>query len=194
MIAGISIDPKEKEKIASIAVSTGRLPTRQLLYEKLESLKNDELAYLLGIAVALICFDPNKEQQFEKARAGLFDVKIDNFDKSSEALAHVSKLLQDANTAFGKEFVSFYDLFGLVKKKLRKDVRFEIDGLLADGDSENQLDYDWKYIDDAVSKAWLKVSRRPQGYYGGILQLLHPKHPKPTPGSAVIIRSGDWLV
>ena len=184
LIVGIGIDPKEKEKIASIVAPTGRLPTRLLLYEKLESLENEEWTDLLGIAVALICFDPNKEQQFEKARAVLFDVKIDNFIKSSEALAHVSKLLQDVNTVFGKEFISFYDLFGLIKKKLPKDfVLRSMDGLLADGDSENQLDCDWKYIDDTVSKAWLKVSRRPKGYHDGILQLLHPNHPEPMPDS-----------
>ena len=107
LIAGIGIDSKEKEKITSIAALTGRLPTRLLLYEKLESLKNEDWTDLLEIAVALLCYDPNKEQQFEKARAALFDVKIDNFNKSSEALALVSKLLQDANTAFGKEFISF---------------------------------------------------------------------------------------
>ena len=95
LIAGIGLDSQEEEEVASIAASTGRLPIRLLLYEKLEGLKNEEWTDLLGIAVALLCFDPNKEQRFEKARAAPYDAKIDNVTKPPEALAHASKLLQE---------------------------------------------------------------------------------------------------
>ena len=179
LVAGIGLDSKEKEKIAAAAASTGRLPVRLLLYEKLEELRNDEWTDLLSIAVALLCFDPNKEQQFEKARDALHKAKIDNFTRPSEALAHIAKLVQDANTAFGKEFISDYDLFILIKKKLPKEIQYEINNLLADGDSKSQLECDWSFIDDTVSKAWLKYSRRPTGYYDGILQFMDQHHPDP---------------
>ena len=176
LIAGIGLDSKEKEKVASVAAATGRLPVRLLLYNQLEELRNEEWTDLLSIAVALLCFDPNKEQQFEKARTALYDSRLDNFTRSSEALAHVRKLLQDANTAFGKEFITDYDLFGMIRKKLSKEIQYEVNGILADGDSTDQLNCDWTYIDNTITKAWLKYSRRPQGYYDGILQL----HPGPA--------------
>lgn len=143
-------------------------------------MENEEWTALLSIAVALLCFDPNKEQQFEKARAALYGARIDNFTRPSEALAHISKLLQDANIAFGKEFINDYDLFVLIKRKLPKEIQYEVDSLLADGDSKNQLECDWSFIDNTVSKAWLKFSRRPIGYYDGIIQLTDPEHPGPT--------------
>ena len=64
-------------------------------------MENEEWIDLLSIVVALLCFHPNTEQHFEKAKAALYDARIDNFTRSSKALAHSSKLLQDANTAFG---------------------------------------------------------------------------------------------
>ena len=181
LIAGIGLDSKEKEKIATVAASTGRLLVRLLLYEKLKGLENEEWIDLLSIVVALLCFDPNKEQQFEKTRAALYDARrIDNFTRPSEALAHISKLLQDTNTAFGKEFIDDYDLFVLIKRKLPKEIQYEIDSLLADGDSKNQLECDWSFIDDTVSTAWLKFSRRHIGYYDGIILLMDLEHPEPT--------------
>ena len=193
LIAGIGLDPKEKEKVASVATATGRLPVRSLLYNQFEELRNEEWTDLLSIAVALLCFDPNKEQQFEKARAALYDSRLDNFTKSAEALAHVRKLLQDANTAFGKEFITNYDLFGMIKKKLSKEIQYEIDGLLADGDSADQLDCDWTYIDNTITKAWLKHSRRPQGYYDGILQIQQGPTDAPTVHSAMHPSAHDSL-
>ena len=65
--------------------------------------------------------------------------------------------------------MTYYDLFILVKMKLCREIQYEIDDLLVDGDSA-QLACDWLFIDDTISKAWLKYSRRPAGYYDGILQ------------------------
>ena len=180
LVVGIGLTSKEKEDNASTVAATGKLPVRLLLYNQLEELRNDEWSDLLSIVVALLCFDLNRERQFEKARTALKEARLDNFIKASEALAHVSKLLQDANTAFGKEFITNYDLFQMVRKKLPREVRFEIDSILADGDSQDQLNCDWHYIDDTITKAWLKISRRPIGYYDGIVQLMDPNHPKPS--------------
>ena len=114
---------KDKEDIASAAAATGKLPVRLLLYNQLEELRNDEWTDLLSIVVALLCFDPNREQRLEKARTAFQGARLDNFTKASKALAHVSKLLQDANTAFGKDFITNYDLFQMVRKKLPREIR-----------------------------------------------------------------------
>ena len=103
LIAGIDLTSGEKEVVASSAAATSKLPARHLLYGQLEKLSNDEWTGLLHIAVAITCYDPNKEQQFERARTALVTASLGNFKKPSEALAHISKLLQDANTAFGQE-------------------------------------------------------------------------------------------
>ena len=159
LIAGIGLTSGEKEALASSAAATGRLPVRLLLYNQLEELRNHEWIGLLHIVVAITCYDPNKEQQFERARSVLVTASLGNFKKPSEALAHISRLLQDANTAFGRECMTYYDLFILVKVKLCREIQYEIDGLLVDGDSA-QLACDWLFIDDTISKAWLKYSRR----------------------------------
>ena len=49
-------------------------------------------------------------------------------------LAHISKLLQDANTSFGKQFIAYYDLLIFVKQKLCREIRYETDNILVDGD------------------------------------------------------------
>ena len=76
--------------------------------------------------------------------------------------------------------MGFDTVSSLIKRKLPKEIQYEVDSLLADGDSTNQLECDWSFIDDTVSKAWLKFSRRPIGYYDGIIQLMDPDHPEPT--------------
>ena len=53
---------KEKEDVASTDAVTGKLPVRLLLYNQLKELRNDEWIDLLSIVVALLCFDPNKDQ------------------------------------------------------------------------------------------------------------------------------------
>ena len=108
---------------------------RQLPYSQLGSLENEEWTGLLSIAVAVLCFDPHKEQAFEAARQLLLDSKLSNFKKPSEALARIFKLRQDAYTAFGREFTTFYDLFTLVRKKLNREVQHELDEAMAAGES-----------------------------------------------------------
>ena len=94
LVVGIGLTCKAKENIASVATATGKLPVHLLLYNQLAELRNCEWTDILSIVVALLCFDPNKEQRFEKARTALKESKLDNFTKPSEALAHVSKLRQ----------------------------------------------------------------------------------------------------
>ena len=81
----------------------------------------------------------------------------------------------------------------MIKKKLSKEIQYEIDGLLADGDSADQLDCDWTYIDNTITKAWLKHSRRPQGYYDGILQIQPGPTDTPTIHSAIHPSAHDSL-
>ena len=71
LIAGIGLTCEEKESVASTAAVTGRLPARHLLYEQLEELDNEEWTGLFHIAVTMICYDTNRELQFEKARSAL---------------------------------------------------------------------------------------------------------------------------
>ena len=92
LVAGIGLTAEEKTEIAGATANTGRLPAGQLLHDHLEALKNEEWTGLLRIAVALLCFDDNRGRSFEKARADLNEVKLSNFNKPSEALAHVFKL------------------------------------------------------------------------------------------------------
>ena len=165
LIVGIGLDSRGKEQIASTAAPAGRLPTRVLLYNQLEELRNEEWTGLLSIAVAILCFDPNREQQFEKARKDLNDSDLSSFKKPSEALAHIFALHQRAVTAFGKDFMTMYDLFTLVKSKLHQDVLQEVDELMVTSKAINQLDCDWEFIDDVITQAWLNHSRRPGGYY-----------------------------
>ena len=68
-------------------------------------------------------------------------------------------------------------MFGKARTAL-KEAR--LDSIRADGDSPDQLDCDWHYIDNTVTKAWLKFSRRPIGYFDCIMQLMDPSHPEPT--------------
>ena len=68
----------------------------------------------------------------------------------------------------------------MVREKLPKEIQFEINNILADGDCLDQLNCDWHYIDDTVTKAWLKFPRRPSRHYDGIVQLMVPNHPEPT--------------
>ena len=144
LIVGIGLACNETEDAASIAAATGKLAVRLLLYNQLKELRNDKWTDLLSIVVALLCFDPNREQKFEKARTALQEARLDNFIKASEALVHISKPLQDATTAFGKEYITDYNLFQMVRKKLSREIRFKIDSILSDGDSLDQLHCDWQ--------------------------------------------------
>ena len=135
----------------------------------MESLDNEEWTGLLSIAVAVLCYDPNKEQAFKAARQLLHDSKLSNFKKPSEALARVIKLHQDAYTAFGGEFMTSYDLFTLVRKKLNREVLHELDEVMATGDPIDHIEYDWLFIEDTVTTAWNRSNRRPEGYYDCIL-------------------------
>ena len=102
LVAGIGLTSGEKGAVVSTAAATGRLPAGHLMYEQLEGLDNEEWTGLFQIAVGMIFYDSNRELQFEKARSALVSSSLGNFKKPSEALAHINKLLQDANTAFRK--------------------------------------------------------------------------------------------
>jgi hypothetical protein len=62
LIAGIGLNCTDKEKIAGLAASTGRLNPHQLPYSQLESLKNEEWTGLLSIAVAVLCLTLTKNK------------------------------------------------------------------------------------------------------------------------------------
>jgi len=171
LIAGIGLSAKEKTKMAETTANTGRLPARQLLYGHLEALQNEEWTGLIHIAVALLCFDDNRGLSFEKARNDLNEAKLSNFNKPSEALAHIFKLHQSATTAFGRSFITYYDLFNLIKDKLPSKIKHEIDEML----QPDQINCDWKDIEDTVITAWTNSSRRPCGYYDCMIKDVH--HP-----------------
>ena len=60
----------------------------------------------------------NKEKSFEREMRALCGAKLTNFNKSSAALAHIRTLHQAATTAFGSDFMTYYDLFKLTKDKM----------------------------------------------------------------------------
>jgi hypothetical protein len=123
---------------------------------------------ILSIAMEYMCFDPNKGKSFEEERRALHDAKLTNFNKSSEALAHIWALHQAATTAFGSEFMTYYDLFGLTQSKLSKEIQFEIDEITAKSNTTDAMNCDWEYIEDIVTTAWGTFSRRPHGYHAKI--------------------------
>ena len=62
-----------------------------------------------------------------------------------------------------------YDLFTPVRKKVNREVLHELDEVMAAGDSIDQIEYDWLFIEDTVTTAWNRSNRRPEGYYDCIL-------------------------
>ena len=170
LVAGIGLTAKEKTEMAGATADTGRLPAGQLLHDHLEALKNEEWTGLLRIAVALLCFDDNRGRSFEKTRADLNEVKLSNLNKPSEALAHVFKLHQDATTAFGRDFITYYDLFSLAKDKLPIEIKHEVDEML----QPDQINCNWKDIEDTITTAWTNSSRRPSGYYDRVIKDMPP--------------------
>ena len=125
-----------------------------------------------------ICYDTNRRLQFEKARSALISSSLGNFKKPSEALAHINKLLQDANTAFGKQFITYYDLFILVKKDPCSEIRYEIDSILIDGDYTRVLSSPLIGTLLMIRSQRRGSSTQVRGYYDGILQLRDPDHPE----------------
>ena len=176
--AGIGLSDRDKDLMAHNASMTGKLTHRDASYGDLENLQENEWVGLLSIAVEYLCFDPNKEKSFERERRALCGAKLTNFNKSSEALAHIRTLHQAATTAFGSDFMTYYDLFKLTKDKLSKEIQFEINEITATGKAADALDCDWKYIEDIVTTAWRTFSRRPTGYYSKVASIGHADTPK----------------
>ena len=69
------------------------------------------------VTVASLCYDSNTTLSFEAKRYNLMQADLSPFRRASEALAHIFQLLQAANTAYGSDFLSIYDLYKLVKGK-----------------------------------------------------------------------------
>ena len=159
---------RDKDLTAHNVSMTGKITHTNASYGDLESLQENEWVGLLSIAVEYLCFDPNKEKSFEKERRALRDAKLTNFNKSSEALAHIWALHQAATTAFGSEFMTYYDLFGLTKSKLSKEIQFEIDEITTKSNTTDAMNCDWEYIEDIVTTAWGTFFRRPHGYHAKI--------------------------
>jgi hypothetical protein len=120
---------------------------------------------LLDLTVATLCFDINKEESFEEKRQDLLQAHLSLFKKLSEALAHILQLLQAANTAYGGDFMTTYDLFKLVKAKLREEIQYEMDEITALDKSFDLRRLDWGQLEDLVTDAWATFSRRPKSYY-----------------------------
>ena len=89
------------EQLSTAAAVPGRLPSRQATHRHMESIGNayGDWMGLLGLAVAVLCFDENGEQTFEDRRQDLLQAGLSQFARPAEALAHIRQLLQAANTA-----------------------------------------------------------------------------------------------
>ena len=131
----------------------------------------------LSLTVAVMCFDENKELSFENKRQELLDADLSAFNRCSEALAHILKLLQAANTAYGSSFMTNYDLFNLIKQKMDAQVRYEVDEITATRKSLDLRKLEWQDIEEMISDAWGTASRRPKTYYDRIIPIDQPHKP-----------------
>ena len=173
--AGIGLTAIEMEEQTTIAAKTGKLTDRKASHCDMHNLENGDWVGLLGLAVEFMCFDDNKPRSFEEKRMDLFKADLSGFSRCSEAMAHINQLHQAASTAYGKDFITMYDLLELIKNKLRPEVRYEINDSIATDKTINIMDLTWRRIEDLVSDAWGLVSRRPGDYYAHLnLTVNHP--------------------
>ena len=101
---------------------------------------------LLCITVELLCYDENKPRTFEKKRQELPTADLQQFKRCSEALAHILQLYQSATTAYGSEFVTMYDLLQLIISKLKCEIQYEINEVIATDKTLNLISMNWRMI------------------------------------------------
>ena len=63
-----------------------------------------------------------------------------------------------------------YDVFNLIKSKVRPQVRYEIGEIIATKKDIDLRNLHWKDINDLISDAWGTASRRKISYYDHIIQ------------------------
>ena len=102
--AGIGLKPEQMQAQATVTARTGHLPDRVASTGQLDLITNGDWMGLLGLAVELLCYDENKPRTFENKRQELLSADLQQFGRSSEALAHALQLYQAATTAYGSEF------------------------------------------------------------------------------------------
>jgi hypothetical protein len=163
--AGIGIPRDQIQAQATNAARSGKLPNRKASYKQMDLLSNGDWMGLLGLTVELLCHDSNKPLTFENKRQELLSADLKQFDRCSEALAHVLQLYQAATTAYGSEFMTNYDLLKLIVSKLCSKVQYEIAEVIATNKTLDLINMDWRGIDSIVTDAWDIVSRRPASYY-----------------------------
>ena len=117
--------------MSSRAEATGKLSRREASLEDIRNMSNGDWIGLLGLSVAIMCYDENKEASFEIKRQELLAADLSNFNRCSEALAHILQLLQAATTTYGSPFMTNYDLFNLVKRKMNVKVQHDISDITA---------------------------------------------------------------
>ena len=172
--AGIGLTDIKMEEQATIAAKTGKITDRKASLTDMQDLENGDWMGLLGLAVEFMCFDENKPRSFEEKRLALLNADLSGFNRCSEAMAHIMQLHQAATTAYGKDFITMYDLLELIKNKLKPEVRYEINDSIATDKTIDLMDLDWRGIEDLVSDAWGLVSRRPGAYYAHLNLTANP--------------------
>ena len=75
-----------------------------------------------------------------------------------------------STTAFGRECITSYVLFKLVKEKLPNEIKYEVDKML----QPDQINCNWKIIEDTITVSWTNNSRRPNGYYSRVTNAVSP--------------------
>ena len=58
-----------------------------------------------------------------------------------------------------------YDLLQLIISKLKCEIQYEINEVIATDKKLDLIGMDWRMIDDLITNAWGIVSRRPAAYY-----------------------------
>jgi hypothetical protein len=186
LLAGIGSSGAEIEEMSSRAEATGKLSRREASLEDIRNMSNGDWIGLLGLSVAIMCYDENKEASFEIKRQELLIADLSSFNRCSEALAHILQLLQAATTAYGSPFMTNYDLFNLVKRKMNVKVQHEINDITATWKDLDLRKIEWYDIEELISDAWGTASRRPMSYYDRIIQAEPATQAKPAASTEIV--------
>lgn len=111
---------------------------------------------------------------------------LSSFNRCSEALAHILQLLQAATTAYDSSFMTNYDLFNLVKRKMNVKVQHEINDIIATRKDLDLRKIEWYDIEELISDAWGTASRRPKSYYDHIIQAEPDTQAKPAASTDIV--------
>ena len=78
-----------------------------------------------------------------------------------------------------------YDLLQLIISKLKCEIQYEINEVIATDKTLVLIGMNWRMIDDLITNAWGIVSRRPAAYYDRLNLTDNPPVQAPTNHAAI---------